>query len=163
VNANLNTQVLEHLERSESEDDYAAINTLWIGLTKAAQAFDGDEAHRGMSLLEAIGAESLVEVVHSSGVDELLALDPPIETILTYPGEEDWLDAIAAAERVFTIREFRDSEPLRASVALIWLLRRVRNRVDHGFKTPKGSRDQEVMRATRATLDAFVRAAIEVD
>lgn len=153
-------QVRLHLIRAQSEDDYTAVNTLWLGLVKAAQCFDGNEAKGRDKLLAALDHGDLRALLASEGVEQLLGLSPPIESILTYEGEEDWLDAEKASEMVECVRQLRTGDPLRAAVCLLWLLRRIRNRREHGFKTPDGPRDQEILAAARLCLEILCRASL---
>lgn len=153
-------QVRLHLERSASEDDYTAVNTLWLGLMKAAQSFDGNERESRDKLLAALDPVDLNGLLASAGVEQLAGLHPPIESMLTYEGEQDWLDAEKAKARVDCVRDRRMHDPRQAASCLVWLLRRIRNRREHGFKTPDGPRDREILSAARLCLEAFCAASL---
>jgi hypothetical protein len=79
-------QVRLHLDRAQSEDDYSAVNTLlWIGLVKAAQEFEGNQGDQGQALIDALDPKKLEDLLQSEGVEAHISLDPPIESIVTYP------------------------------------------------------------------------------
>jgi hypothetical protein len=76
-------------------------------------------------------------------VDNLLDLEPPLETLLSARHER--LNAARTAEELELIRRHREDDPKLALYKLTEVLKRVRNRRAHGFKTPEGPRDNEIL------------------
>lgn len=152
--------ICKQIESSESQNDYSAVNTLWLALLRMANLMPENTEHeRIVTLVDKIQVDSIRDLLHDPGVDRLLALDPPIETILTSPHER--LELEAAAEELNEIRSFRDSDPHQALVSLGSVLKRIRNKREHGFKSPNGSRDLEILGAARSVLLRLAWLAIE--
>ena len=100
------------------------------------------------------------EVLHDPAVESLLTLDPPLETVLTDPYERLYPeDAKRALDQ---IREQRDANPREALLGLGEILKRIRNKRVHGFKTRSGVRDHEILGVARLILLRLCELAVEV-
>jgi len=93
------------------------------------------------------------------GVDALLNLDPPLESVFSAPPYER-LDSARTARELSTVRQKRENAPKEALLNLTEVLKRVRNRRAHGFKTPDGPRDQLILEAAADILRSIGETAV---
>ncbi len=143
--------ILEDIGSASDLSDYEATEVLWVALVKLGNLMaEGNEHRRMLSLVRRMPAHELQELLGSSGVADLINVDPPLETILSSPHER--LNAPSTARAIETIRSSGNNNPHEAAVALGEILKRVRNKRAHGFKTRSGPRDQEILRAARQIL-----------
>ena len=92
------------LARSHSLADYEAIDVAWVAMVKAAHTRPEKNEHKRLvALLELADQRSVGEVLSHPGVDTLVSLEPPLETLLASPHER--LDAKRTARELKTIRE----------------------------------------------------------
>ena len=147
------------IEAAASESDYAAVNTLWLALLKLANLESGQKEHTRISaLLDRIPEDAIRAIVDSPAVDSLLKLHPPLETVVSHPHERlETAEVKAALEKV---RVSRSSAPREAMTALGIVLKKIRNKREHGFKTRLGLRDSEILGPARQLLDNLCRAAV---
>ncbi|MGQ0670853.1 MAG: hypothetical protein ACT4PO_14500 [Actinomycetota bacterium] len=139
---------------------YEAVDVLWLALLKLANRFSGTkEHHRMLALVDTITVEEIQAVLRLPAVDSLLNLRPPLETILSDPHEQ--LEEDAAKKSLDTLRRCRDADPRSALLALGGILKRIRNRRAHGFKSRSGPRDSEILGAARSVLAALCSAALD--
>jgi len=139
---------------------FEAMDVLWLALVKLANRFPGTNEHRRMLVLvDTISIEQTRFILQLSVVNDLLDLKPPLETILSDPHER--LEADAAKKACDTLRQCRDADPRAALLALGELLKRIRNKRAHGFKTRSGPRDGEILAAARSILAALCSAALD--
>ena len=117
-----------------------------------------DEFGRVRSLVSRLPLESVSRVLANAGVDELLDLDPPLETVLAHRHER--LETVQVHESIAAIRARRLVAPREALVELGSLLKRIRNKLEHGFKTPSGPRDQEILGAACRVAESLVRESL---
>jgi hypothetical protein len=154
------TEALADIEAAASLSDYEAVDVLWVALLKMANTMHGSNEHkRMMSLVQAIPDDQIKTCLVSRGVQRLLDLDPPLETVLSDPHER--LDPEATASAVRAIRTCHETSPRDAMLSLGEILKRIRNKRVHGFKTRNGSRDAEILGAARAILEDLCRASAE--
>jgi hypothetical protein len=96
-----------------------------------------------VALLNRMPEESIRQVLRCQEVDGLLDLEPPLETVLSFPHEG--LDAERTALQLQIVRRDRECNPRLALLNLAEVLKRIRNRRARGFKTPSGPRDSEIL------------------
>ncbi len=149
------------LKTAEQLSDYEAVEVLWVALLKTANLVPGGSEHgRMLEIVSRMPAARVREVLHLSAVESLLSLDPPLETVLSHPRER--LYAEDAKMAVNQVRGQRDKNPAAALVSLGEILKRIRNKRAHGFKTRSGRRDQEILGAARTLLLRLCELAVEV-
>jgi hypothetical protein len=89
-------------------------------------------------------------------VDELLNLKPPLETFLSHETEE--LRSIETAEAITTVRTKRRSNPRKAVRSLLFVLKNIRNKRDHGFKSADGPRDRIILGSAQSIVVAVAES-----
>ena len=148
------------LEAAASESDYTAVNTLWLAFLKLANLENGkSEFVRMHTLVGRIPKEIVQDIVNDPAVDALLNLDPPLETVLSHPREELRTAHVQAAlEKIHTQRAVA---PREALAELGSVLKAIRNKREHGFKTRAGPRDMQILRPARQLLVKLCQAAFE--
>jgi hypothetical protein len=125
---------------------YEAFDVAWIAVIKMANMLPGStEHHRLVELGNRLSDDAIRHILQSEELDTLLNLKPPLETILSFPHER--LDAERTARELEQVRVYRNSQPKLALRNLVDVLKRIRNRRTHGFKTPDGPRDKEILSA----------------
>ncbi len=160
TNLELETYVGE-LNRSLDLPVYDAFDRAWIAVVKIANTLPGSKEHdRMLGLLELLSDDAVREVLHSPAVHTLLGLDPPLESVLTFPHER--LDRDRTAVLLQDVRKHHAGDPKLALQRLAEVLKRIRNRRAHGFKTPEGPRDNEILGAALARLRLIGLSAAEV-
>ena len=155
----LTTYLLQEVLATDTESDYVAVELLWNILVKAAHAKQHrDEFERLLLLIADLDSEQAAKFVHHPAVDALLNLQPPLETVLANPHER--LQTQKAAKELAAIRATRVAEPSKAAVFLLSVLKQIRNKRIHGFKTPDGLRDAQILGATRPLLRVLCQSLI---
>jgi hypothetical protein len=143
-----------------TETDYTAVNTLWLALLKLANLEDGkSELARMLTLVGRIREDSVQSIVSDSAVDALLNLDPPLETVVSHSMER--LDSANVNAALNKVRTERTETPREALKQLGFVLKTIRNKREHGFKTRVGPRDSEILRPARHLLAKLCEAALE--
>lgn len=131
--------------------DFEAVEVLWVALVKFSNLMPGkNEYKRMLNLVNYISLESINNIVLSHAVSDLLQLDPPLETVLASPYERLYPDKIKSSISNFI--KFRESDPRSALIHLGNIIKIIRNKRVHGFKTRNGHRDKEILAATHAIL-----------
>ena len=149
------------LKVAEQLSDYEAVEVLWVALVKAANRMLGASEHQRMiGLVGRMPAASIKEVLHHPAVESLLSLDPPLETVLVDPSERLYPEDTKKA--LDQIRSQRDKNGTQALLGLGEILKRIRNKRAHGFKTRSGPRDREILGAARPILLRLCELAVEV-
>jgi hypothetical protein len=149
------------LERSSSLSDYEAVDVVWVAIIRIANLEDAQNEHRRLlALLNRLPGAEIVDLLASPSVDALLDLDPPLESIRAFVHER--LDMQRTADELSIVRTKRASDPKAALASLAETLKRIRNRRAHGFKTPDGPRDQEILGATAGILRRVCALAIQL-
>lgn len=148
------------LKRSYALSDYEAVDVAWVAVIKIANLLTGNsEYSRLITLLERLPEDRVRTLLAHKAIDSLLSLDPSLETVLSIPYER--LDAERTAKELFALRQNRDHNPKVALRNLAEILKRIRNRRAHGFKTPYGLKDQQILGAAAPILRAIGEASIE--
>jgi hypothetical protein len=146
--------VKHDINRAKELSDYDAVNVLWVALVKAANLNAGEnEFLRMKTLIGKLSETDLRDVLTSAAVNRLLDLDPPLETVLVSPHEK--LYPVATSKALACIRNDRDIDPRQAILHLGEILKRIRNKREHGFKSNKGPRDEEILSAARNILTSI--------
>ena len=149
------------LKRSYDLSPYEAVDVAWVAVLKLANLLPGASEHkRLLGLLERLPPDRIQSILSHKAVDTLLSLDPPLESVLRMPHE--LLDLERTTQELAVVRQHRASDPKRALLDLAEVLKRIRNRRAHGFKTPYGPRDQEILGAAAPLLRAVGEAAADV-
>ena len=151
----------DELARSYELSDYEAVDVAWIAMVKAANTrHEPNEHKRLVAVLDHVNVTVAREILLHPGIDALLNLQPPLETILTSPHER--LDAERTKREMGEIRQSREGDPNGSLRALANIMKRIRNRRAHGFKTPYAPRDQEILGAAASVMRAMAKATIDV-
>jgi hypothetical protein len=151
--------VQSDIKASATESDYAAVNTLWLALLKLANTQPGsNEKARMVALFQQMPIDEVKAIINMPAVDTLLDLDPPLETLLASPYEQK--DPEGAQRAINQVRENRANNPTAALLGIGWLLKRIRNKREHAFKTRDGPRDSIILGAGRSILDALCHSAL---
>ena len=139
---------------------YEAVDVYWVALVKIAHLMPGESEHkRLLNLLDELPIVCLESILHDAGVDALLDLDPPLESILVNRNERLSFEATQAA--INSIRDNRIENPRAAIVSLGEILKRIRNKRAHGFKTRDGPRDEIILKSARSILQRFCEVCVE--
>jgi hypothetical protein len=159
MNPQVKKAILQEVAAASEQNPYEAVDVLWVALVKAANTMQGANEHRRMlALAEAMSIEDVRRVLQLPAVDDLLDLDPPLESVLTDPHER--LASEATQTAIDTVRTKRQVQPREALTALAEMLKRIRNKRAHGFKTRNGPRDEQILSAAKPILLAFCRGAL---
>lgn len=151
-------EVTSHLEIAAASDDFTAVDHLYQALLKASRQWSGgDEGARLQAMVEAFPEEDVRRVLALDGIGRLLDLDP-LESVLSDPEEELRTEKIADALRA--VRECRTTQPRLALRRLSVVLKRVRDKRYHGFKTTTGARDSEILGAAREVMRELAAIAL---
>jgi hypothetical protein len=139
---------------------YSAVNGLWICLVKISNCVPtvGEEHEQMLSVLRKLSRDQAAAICVCRGVDVLLELAPPLETMLV--DERERLQPLQAARELAKVRERRQSDPKAALAALFEIVQRIRDKREHGFKTPDGPRDVEILSAAAEILSMMVNTTI---
>jgi hypothetical protein len=160
LNSIRTSDVEKDIDSSKYLPDYEAVDVLWVALVKMANTMPGANEHkRMMSLVQTISDQGLKACLYSSATERLLNLEPQLESVLSETAER--LDPAATEEAMQTIKDCRERRPQNAMVSLGEILKRIRNKRAHGFKTRSDPRDAEILQATRVILDSICRIILE--
>jgi hypothetical protein len=148
------------LKRSYSLSPYEAADVAWVAIIKLANLLPGASEHkRLLALVDRLPTERVRTILALEGVDVLLNLDPPLESVPSMAHER--LDPTRTAQELAVVRKHRVNDSKVALVNLAEVLKRVRNRRAHAFKTTSGPRDYEILSAAATILQALGQAAAE--
>jgi hypothetical protein len=152
--------VRSHLEAAASESHYTAVNTLWLALLKLANLEQGkSEFARMVALVGRIPEWTVASIVNDPAVDALLNLQPPLETVVSHRQEK--LETAEVTAALNKVRAQRAVAPRDALDGLGFVLKAIRNKREHGFKTPAGPRDLEILGPARQLLGKLSQAALD--
>jgi|SRR6516165_8451562 hypothetical protein len=147
------------LARSRGLPAYEAVDVAWVAVVKAANLLSAKSEHeRMLALLDRLSENDLRSILQRPSVDALLNLKPPLESVLTARFER--LDEQRTATELVIVRTKRNSEPKEALLSLADILKRIRNRRAHGFKTTDGPRDGEILGASADILQNLGEMAV---
>lgn len=138
---------------------YESVDIAWVAVVKIANLLPGQSEHdRMLALLEQLPVDFVHRLLHRPSVDALLNLNPPLESLLS--AQHERLNAERTAGELATVRERRGDDPKAALRSLADVLKRVRNRRAHGFKTTDGPRDGVVLQAAADILQELGEAGL---
>ncbi len=150
-------QILNEIISTQSLPDYEAFDAMWAALTKVVNVMQGEgESERDLdrqrmeSLLKKLSEEEIKRLLKDGSVDSLIFLDPPLETILADPDEKAVEDSTMRI--IAEVRSSRDSAPREALANLGEILRRLRDKLAHGFNTESSPGNNEVLLLARKIL-----------
>ena len=152
--------IVEDMIKATMLSDYEAVDVFWVALIKFSNLLpDSIEHKRMLNLLNQLSIESLNYIVSDLSVDELLKLEPPLETVLVNPNER--LCSEKTKQAISNFYACRENKPIEAVLSLGEILKRIRNKRAHGFKTRSGPRDQVILKATRSILKRMCETVAE--
>lgn len=148
-------QILNEIIATQSLLDYEAFDALWAAMTKVVNVMQGESERdldrQGMeSLFKKISEEEIKRLLKDGSVDSLIFLDPPLETVIVDPDEKPGEDSTMRI--IAEVRSSRDSAPREALANLGEILRRIRGKLAHGFKTESSPGNNEVLLLARKIL-----------
>jgi len=160
IDLNQLESALSDLERAKSLNPYEAVDVAWVAVIKIANLLPGDsEHHRLKQLLEKLPDNQIKILLKNHAVEELLNLDPPLESLVYHKYER--INFERTKNELEIVKLERERNPKVALEKLAHVLKRIRNRRAHGFKTPDGPRDQQILSATVQILQELGQIAVE--
>lgn len=152
-------EIREEVEGTKNLPDYEAVDVLWVALLKVANKHAGKGEHERLkSLVNSLPDAQLAAILNSGPANALLDLDPPLETILA--DQHERLDPEKTANAIRQVREKRNDDPRSAMLVFGGILKRIRNKREHGFKSSKGQRDVQILKAARGVLASLCDLAL---
>jgi hypothetical protein len=146
----------DHIAHSR---DFDAVERLWNLLVRASLVRkEREEFARIRAFVAALPTDFLTAWTSQKEADELLTMIPPLESLLSSPHERP--EREDAKQELESLRRFRAVDSRLASVALLRILKRIRNKRVHGFKDPESPRDFLVLRAARGLLESLCAESI---
>jgi hypothetical protein len=143
--------ILRDLNNTFYLSPYVGFQVAWDAIIKMANHFpQNTELDRLVSLLKIIPEEKVKDILSDPALDELLNLQPPLETILS--NQHEYIDADRTSYELKELGRLRIIDPRAALINLTHILKRIHDRRVHGFKTPNGSRDEGIFRASLRLL-----------
>ena len=150
-------QILNEIISTQSLPDYEAFDAMWAALTKVVNVMQGEgererelDRQRIESLFKKLSEEEIKRLLKDGSVDSLIFLEPPLETILADPDEKAVEDSTMRI--IAEVRSSRDSAPREALANLGEILRRLRDKLAHGFNTESSPGNNEVLLLARKIL-----------
>jgi hypothetical protein len=92
--------------------------------------------------------------------DTLIKLDPLLETVLA--DDHERLRTEKAEIAISQVKNLRFVNLMQALIALGDILKLIRNKRAHGFKTRSGPLDQEILSSARTILDRLFKIALAI-
>lgn len=118
------------------------------------------ESRRLFKMVARLPEERMREILELPQVDGLLSINPPLGTYRSHEKEEIYeSDARRGLKR---IRLNRTSDPREALGSLMYLLKMIRNKREHGFKSPNVARDQAILAPAYALVVAMAKACLDL-
>ncbi|MBK6581280.1 MAG: hypothetical protein IPG17_35015 [Sandaracinaceae bacterium] len=138
-------------------DVYHGANALWVCLVKLANLFptSGEEHEQIAAMIRRFTRAQAAAILAEPGVDALIGLDPPLESVLAEKRER--LGQSSATAELNRLRARRERDPKAAIAALFEILQRIRDKREHGFKTTKA--DHETMSYFAPSMRLFKGSA----
>jgi hypothetical protein len=150
-------QILNEIISTQSLPDYEAFDAMWAALTKVVNVMQSEgererdlDRQRMESLFKKLSEEEIKRLLKDGSVDSLIFLEPPLETILADPDEKAVEDSTMRI--IAEVRSSRDSAPREALANLGEILRRLRDKLAHGFNTESSPGNNEVLLLARKIL-----------
>ena len=140
---------------TQSLPDYEAFDAMWAALTKVVSVMQGEgerdlDRQRMESLFKKLSEEEIKRLLKDGSVDSLIFLDLPLETVIVDPDEKPVEDSTMRI--IAEVRSSRDLDPREALANLGEILRRIRGKLAHGFKTESRPGNNEVLLLARKIL-----------
>jgi hypothetical protein len=153
--------VIRMLTDASAQDEYTAFDSLWQAVILIANEEVGaeKEAERIRRTMRRVPAGASRRIAEDGGVDVLLSMSPPLETIL---GPYEW-SAASTNEALERLRARRLTDPAAALDAIVTVLSAIRNKRYHGFKSPGRPRDAEILSASRSILTVIVTTLLSTE
>jgi hypothetical protein len=153
-------EIREDIYAASTLSDYEAVEVLWVALVKAANLMAGNNEHRRIiRLIQTIPASALSQILSNSAIDRLINIKPPLETILADEHERLYPDM--TREAITRVKSLRQKKPQQALLSLGEILKRIRNKRAHGFKTRSGPRDMEILSSARILLAQLCQVVVD--
>ena len=150
-------QILNEIISTQSLPDYEAFDAMWAALTKVVNVMQGEgererdlDRQRMESLFKKLSEEEIKRLLKDGSVDSLIFFEPPLETILADPDEKAVENSTMRI--IAEVRSSRDSAPREALANLGEILRRLRDKLAHGFNTESSPGNNEVLLLARKIL-----------
>lgn len=156
--------ILTHaLARADTQAPFDAFDTLWTALLQRANyRLEDTEQLRLLNLAKQLPPAALTRIAHSDAITGLVTLDPPLET--RQANSHERLSPEQTARAIATITTNATNEPDRAIEAIGTILKRIRNKRAHGFKTTDPTtRDATILRLATAVLHQLCTELIALE
>jgi hypothetical protein len=162
-------QVRGELEAAARLDPYTGFEQAYVCLVKLSlnrpdtedfkyRSPASKEARRLHTMVAKLLLAQMKEILSLPQVDELLTLDPPLEAYCSHEKEE--MNEADVQQAIATIRSKRNSSSEDALESLLLILKNIRNKREHGFKSAKGPRDQEILTPAQVIVVALAKACL---
>jgi hypothetical protein len=146
-------EIEQNLETINSLPDYNAVEQHWVDFTKLVNMEAGaDETDRAKFFLARLPDKAINEILTLPAIDRLLNLDPRLETITVHQHERLYTKQVKDAMNI--IRNLREQNPRKALASLGVILKHIRNKRVHGFKSVSGPRDAEFWEQPKQSMCA---------
>ena len=152
-------QIQRELAAASQLDPYNRFEQAYVCLVKLALGEpEADEFARNERMACRLLESEMSRIIELPQVDELLDPEPPLETILFHEKEE--LRSIETKEAITTIRAKRHSNSRKALRSLLFILKNIRNKRDHGFKSVDGPTDQAILKPAQSIAVALAESCL---
>jgi len=152
--------ITEDMCRAIQLPPYEAVDVYWVALVKFSLLMPGKSQHKRMiDLIENLSSESIEHIISNPKIDILLGLDPPLETVINSPHEKLYSEKTKLAINQFY--QNKETNPKESLLVLGEILKRIRNKRAHGFKTSNGFRDQEILDSSKDILGRICGSVAE--
>jgi hypothetical protein len=153
--------VSAELERLEQVDPFTGFAEAWVLLLQLALTETrAEDFERVTDLLRRLPERDVRELLHSSHLNALLNMKPPLETVIVSAHER--MATIEVREASKNVALKRDRAPRKAMNSAATILRVIRNKREHGFKSRSRPRDMEVLGAATPFLLAIIGRCVTV-
>ncbi|TAL28387.1 MAG: hypothetical protein EPN97_14745 [Alphaproteobacteria bacterium] len=148
--------ILSELHRGKELSPYESFDATWTVIVKIANHLSkkAEEFERLSDLFRTVSDATAAKVLSLPAVDQLLDLDPPLEEVQS-GYEHERLNPKLIERKIALIRASRTAKPSIAFIEMMSILKRIRNRRAHGFKSPDNARDVIILKASATILHAL--------
>ena len=152
--------IVEDMIKAVTLSDYEAVEVFWVALVKFSNLLPENSEHKRMlHLVSQLSTDALNYIISNPAIDELLMLEPPLENILVNAHER--LSPEKTKQAISNFYAYRENNPIESILSLGEILKRIRNKRAHGFKTRSGPRDQIILRTSRNILQRMCEMVAE--
>jgi len=146
------TTLANALAHADTQPPFDAFDTLWTALLQLANNRPEQTEHqRLLSLVQQLPPAAFTRIATSDAITGLTNLDPPLETYQA--NQHERLYTKKTAHAFATITADATNAPDRAIEAVGTILKGIRNKRAHGFKTTDPTtRDGNILRLATAVL-----------